>query len=82
MIHIDVKKLGNIPDGGGWRYVGRGQGPVGRTVLGPLARPRTSTTSPRWSAFVHTVIDDYSRVGYAEVHDDETGATAALAPVA
>lgn len=26
MIHVDVKKLGNIPDGGGWRFVGREQG--------------------------------------------------------
>ena len=23
LVHVDVKKLGNIPDGGGWRYVGR-----------------------------------------------------------
>ena len=26
LIHVDVKKLGNVPDGGGWRYVGRQQG--------------------------------------------------------
>jgi hypothetical protein len=26
LMHVDVKKLGNIPDGGGWRYVGRKQG--------------------------------------------------------
>lgn len=23
LVHVDVKKLGNIPDGGGWRFVGR-----------------------------------------------------------
>jgi hypothetical protein len=23
LLHVEVKKLGNIPDGGGWRYVGR-----------------------------------------------------------
>ena len=28
------------------------------------------------TAYVHTVIDDHSRVAYAEVHDDETAATA------
>ena len=28
------------------------------------------------TAFVHTVIDDHSRVAYAEIHDDETAATA------
>jgi hypothetical protein len=26
LLHVDVKKLGNVPDGGGWRYVGRAQG--------------------------------------------------------
>ena len=26
LIHVDVTKFGNIPDGGGWRYVGRQQG--------------------------------------------------------
>ncbi|EHM89807.1 hypothetical protein HMPREF0975_02916 [Actinomyces sp. oral taxon 849 str. F0330] len=26
LIHVDVKKIGNIPDGGGWRYVGARQG--------------------------------------------------------
>jgi hypothetical protein len=25
-IHVDAKKFGNIPDGGGWRYVGRQHG--------------------------------------------------------
>lgn len=30
-------------------------------------------------ALVHTVIDDHSRVAYAEVHDDETaGSTASV----
>ena len=39
--------------------------------------PRTSTTNAKvGTAFVHTVIDDHSRVAYAEIHDDETAATA------
>jgi hypothetical protein len=75
MLHVDVKKLGNIPDGGGWRYVGRKQGSKNRA-----ATPGTSRSIHRnpklGHAFVHTVIDDHSRVGYAEVHDDETAATA------
>jgi hypothetical protein len=37
--HVDVKKLGNIPDGGGWRLVGRSHG--GRNRTGKL------TTVPR-----------------------------------
>ncbi|GAA4056372.1 hypothetical protein GCM10023065_01260 [Microbacterium laevaniformans] len=32
MLHVDVKKLGNIPDGGGWRYVGRQQGAKNRAA--------------------------------------------------
>ena len=78
LIHVDVKKLGNIPDGGGWRYLGRQQGDQNRLAT----RNRTGITnayrSPKvGTAFVHTVIDDHSRVAYAEVHDDETAATAA-----
>ncbi len=75
LLHVDVKKLGNIPDGGGWRYVGRQQGNRNRAAT--PGRPRTKNHEPvLGTAFVHTVIDDHSRVAYAEVHDDETAATA------
>jgi transposase InsO family protein len=75
MIHVDVKKLGNVPDGGGWRYVGRFQGDRNRaktagTRRGVAGGPVVGT------AFVHTVIDDHSRVAYAEIHDDEKAETA------
>lgn len=76
MIHVDVKKFGNIPDGGGWRFVGRVQGWRNRSAT--VERGKNRYGQPKLGhAFVHTVIDDYSRVGYAEVHDDETAATAA-----
>lgn len=76
MIHVDVKKLGNIPNGGGWRSVGRVQGNRNRQQMRGI-KPRGAHRNPRMGhAFVHTVIDDYSRVAYAEIHDDETGATA------
>ena len=75
MLHVDVKKLGNIPDGGGWRYVGRSQGNRNRAATG--GKPKSIRYHPKMGhAFVHTVIDDHSRVAYAEVHDDETAATA------
>ena len=32
MLHVDVKTLGNIPDGAGWRYVGRRQGEKNRAA--------------------------------------------------
>jgi transposase InsO family protein len=75
MLHVDVKKLGNIPDGGGWRYVGRQQGKKNRAAT-PGKRKNAHHNPKLGHAFVHTVIDDHSRAGYAEVHDDETAATA------
>jgi transposase InsO family protein len=77
LLHVDVKKLGNIPDGGGWRYVGRRQGQRNR-VATPGHRINAHYNAIVGKAFVHTVIDDHSRVAYAEIHDDETAATAAL----
>jgi transposase InsO family protein len=75
LIHVDVKKLGNIPDRGGWRFVGRAQGR--RNRFATAGKPRTQHRNPKiGTAFVHTVLDDHSRVAYAEIHDDETAATA------
>jgi transposase InsO family protein len=77
MIHVDVTKFGNIPDGGGHRFVGRQQGShnvvatAQRTGLrNKMGQARTGT------AYLHTVIDDHSRVAYVEICDDEKAATA------
>jgi transposase InsO family protein len=75
LIHVDVKKLGNIPDGGGWRYVGRAQGDWNRQAT-PATGKNKYHQPLLGHAYVHTVIDDHSRVAYAEVHDDETALTA------
>jgi transposase InsO family protein len=76
LIHVDVKKLGNVPDRGGWRYVGRQQGRHNRQATPD--KPRNQWHHAKMgTAFVHTVIDDHSRVAYAEIHDDETAVTAA-----
>jgi transposase InsO family protein len=75
MIHVDVKKIGKIPDGGGHRFVGRRQG--SKNVRATAGRPSNNTRGQVvGTSFVHTVIDDHSRVAYAEIHDDETAATA------
>ena len=75
LLHVDGKKLGNIPDGGGWRYLDRQQGVKNRAAT--VGKPRSKHHDPMiGTAFVHTVIDDHSRVAYAEIHDDETAATA------
>jgi transposase InsO family protein len=79
LLHVDVKKLGRIPDGGGWRYVGKQQGKQNRH----LTAARTGGPRSKWrqplmgTCYLHTVIDDHSRVAYVEAHDDETAATAA-----
>jgi transposase InsO family protein len=75
LLHVDVKKLGNVPDGGGWRYLGRVQGKRNRNTTAGAARNKYHHPVIG-TAFVHTVIDDHSRVAYAEIHDDETAATA------
>lgn len=67
LVHMDVKKIGRIPDGGGWRAHGRGV--VGRTA----ERRRTKIGFD----FVHSLVDDYSRLAYSEIHDDEKADTVA-----
>jgi transposase InsO family protein len=75
LLHVDVKKLGNVPDGGGWRYLGRRQGDRNRAAT--AGKPLNQYRNPKMgTAFVHTVLDDHSRVAYAEIHDDETAITA------
>lgn len=63
VIHVDVKKIGRIPDCGGWRLNGRENRPNRHRGQG--------------YDYIHTVIDDHSRLAYAELHDDEKGTTAA-----
>lgn len=74
LLHVDVKKLGNIPAGGGWRFVGRAQGKKNRAATPGITRRNRQPHLGH--AFVHTVIDDHSRVAYAEIHDNELGETA------
>jgi transposase InsO family protein len=64
LIHVDVKKIGAIPDGGGWRVHGRGPGPTGGHA-GAGYR------------YIHTALDDRTRLAYSEILDDEQAATAA-----
>ena len=64
LVHLDVKKLPAIPAGGGWRMHGRGNAPP----------TRRSTVGWR---YIHTAIDDRTRIAYSEACTDEKGATAA-----
>ena len=66
LVHVDVKKLGRIPPGGGWRVHGRD---AGSTAAKKKARIGYD--------FVHSMVDDHTRLAYSEIHDDEQGKTAA-----
>ncbi len=76
LIHVDVKKLGKVPDAGGWRVMSV-EHKAGRTGRQRPTSPAASTTTRSWvTCYLHTVIDDHSRVAYVEAHQDETAATA------
>lgn len=74
---MDVTKFGNVPDGGGHRFLGRQQGIKNRAATAKRTGQRSANREPRVGiAYVHTVLDDHSRVAYAEIHDDEKAVTA------
>ena len=62
LVHMDVKKVGRIPDGGGWRAHGRSEKVRGRGI---------------GFDYVHSLVDDHSRLAYSEILSDEKGATCA-----
>lgn len=64
LVHMDVKKIGRIPAGGGWRAHGRQMGSTG-------VRKRARIGFD----YVHSVVDDHSRLAYIEVLDDEKADT-------
>ena len=77
LIHVDVTKFANIPDGGGHKFVGRQLGERNARQTALRTGERTSSYRPRIGiAFVHTVIDDHSRMAYAEICADEKAVTA------
>jgi transposase InsO family protein len=64
LVHMDVKKIGRIPDGGGWRVHGR----AGQEAT----RDRTTRIG---FDYVHSLVDDHSRLAYSEILPDEKGPT-------
>ena len=57
LVHMDVKKIGRIPDGGGWRAHGRAAG---------KHQPQDRTTKIGYD-YVHSLVDDHSRLAYSEI---------------
>ena len=66
LVHMDVKKIGKIPDGGGWRAHGRAA----------TAEHKHKSVKIGYD-YVHSMIDDHSRLAYSEVLEDEKGPTCA-----
>lgn len=66
LVHVDVKKIGKIPDGGGWKAHGRA---MGKTSAQRRARIGYD--------YVHSMVDDHTRLAYSEILPDEKGETAA-----
>jgi transposase InsO family protein len=62
LVHVDIKKQGRIPAGGGWRVHGRAAAP---------SRHRGDGYD-----FIHAAVDDRSRLAYAEILSDERKETA------
>jgi transposase InsO family protein len=67
LLHVDVKKLGRVPDGGGWRLHGRREDVRGRTVHGRGIG----------YDYLHVAVDDHSRLAYIEALPDERDTTCA-----
>ncbi|MFC9035410.1 helix-turn-helix domain-containing protein, partial [Streptomyces arboris] len=70
MVHIDVKKVGRIPDGGGWRGHGRG------TQQAKAAEQAKRKTKRGGYVYLHSAIDGFSRLAYTEALTDEKAVTA------
>lgn len=69
MVHMDVKKVGRIPDGGGWRAHGRGSDQA-------KAAQRAKAKGARAGyVYLHSIVDGYSRLAYTEELPDEKAAT-------
>jgi transposase InsO family protein len=62
LVHVDIKKLGNIPDGGGHKTLGRQAGRKTRSGVG--------------YSYLHNAVDDHSRLAYSEILTDEKKETA------
>jgi transposase InsO family protein len=71
LVHVDVKKLGRIEGGAGWRVRDRKQH-YNRTYTDGAGKRRNTVG---WE-YVHIAVDDHSRLAYAEVLADEKATTA------
>ncbi|MGV0627838.1 IS481 family transposase, partial [Mycolicibacter minnesotensis] len=76
LVHVDVKKLGKIPAGGGWRMLGRGAGSHNSKADKSSGRRNKWGDPLHGHHFLHTAIDAHSRLAYSEMLGDERKETA------
>jgi transposase-like protein len=77
LVHVDIKKLGKIPDGGGWRVFGRGSEQHRRSGVATDRAARAGASPSRGYVYLHHAVDDHSRLAYSEQLPDERKETAA-----
>jgi transposase InsO family protein len=77
LVHVDITKLGRIPEGGGWRIYGRGSTQDKRAHVAHTRAHRAGAPGSRGYVFLHHTVDDYSRFAYSEQLPDEKNETAA-----
>lgn len=66
LVHMDIKKIGKIPAGGGWKAHGRQMGSSSAKKKARIGYD-----------YVHSLVDDHSRLAYSEIHADERADTVA-----
>lgn len=77
LVHVDIKKLGKIPDGGGWRAFGRGSAQHRRAGVASDRAARRGEPASRGYVYLHHAVDDHSRLAYSEQLPNEQKETAA-----
>ena len=77
LVHVDIKKLGKIPDGGGWRVFGKASAQHRRAHAGTDRAARQGAPASRGYVYLHHAVDDHSRLAYSEQLNDERKETAA-----
>lgn len=77
LVHVDIKKLGKIPDGGSWRAFGRGSRQHRQAMVVSDRAARAGAPSSRGYVYLHHAVDDHSRLAYSEQLTDERKETAA-----
>ena len=77
LVHVDIKKQGRIPEGGGWRVFGKGSAQDLRSKAARKKAAHAGAAPSRGYAFHHHAVDDHSRLAYSEILDNERKETAA-----